>query len=258
MTDAGDQIVLTRFDRIDSTSLHARRLVEAGLTPPRPQAFVASEQTGAIGRLGRRFISPRGGVWVTLLWPVATLGAPPAPESLGARLGWATLEAVRDALSTAGDQPGRAAWKWPNDVLVDGRKVLGVLTEIAGTGPHRAVLVGIGANLNVAPGDLPARETGNAASLLALLGHPLDAARFESRVLANAVCALRHDRLKDEAIGALRESMAGLGTEVAGRRADGTLVFGTVCGIDEDGHPLLRTAEGARVRAVNVDWPAGW
>lgn len=254
-----DDLAFARFEAIDSTSLHARRLVDAAAEPLRPTVFVARTQSGGIGRLGRSFVSPVGGFWGTLLWPVAdgTEGGLRL-DTLGARLGWATLAAVRELLTAADADPGRALWKWPNDVLVDGRKVLGVLTETVGRGPTRALLVGVGCNVNVAAADLPADDTGGAASLRELTGRESDLGWFERVLLAGVVEAIATPVLKPAALGILRAGMAGLGTEIAGRQPGGALVFGTLAGADDEGRPVIRTAGGRLEPVVNVDWPSGW
>jgi BirA family transcriptional regulator, biotin operon repressor / biotin---[acetyl-CoA-carboxylase] ligase len=114
---------------------------------------VCDEQTGGRGRLGRSWSAPAG---TAIL--VSVLLEPPAGRAiaeLSLVAGVATAEAVEAATGT------RAHIKWPNDVLVDGRKVAGVLAEAS----EGAVVLGIGLNVNQVPGQLPANTALPAASL---------------------------------------------------------------------------------------------
>ena len=114
----------------------ARALAEAGLLPPFASVLALS-QTGGRGQMRRQWVSPPGNLYAALAWPAdaGDLGAA-APVVVGACLS--------DALQARGFD---ARVKWPNDLLVDGRKVGGILVEERGG----AVLAGIGLNLASAP-----------------------------------------------------------------------------------------------------------
>lgn len=141
------------FDVIDSTSLHARRLVERNEAGEGPLVIVAAMQTAGIGRLGRAWSSPRGGLWCTFVLPPARPYAE-VSDGLGMRIGTAVTEALRSAVGP--EHSPRLRTKWPNDVLLDGRKVCGVLTETAGAGEGLRVLVGVGVNIDFPVSDAPA------------------------------------------------------------------------------------------------------
>jgi len=117
--------------RATSTQREARRLIEEG-SATLGHAVVADQQTDGRGRFGRSWISPRGGLYVTFILP--------ADPSISLKAGLALVRALRAVSIPAG-------LKWPNDVLVDGLKIAGVLTEA--DGPY--ALVGIGLNLTQAP-----------------------------------------------------------------------------------------------------------
>ncbi|MBX3402102.1 MAG: biotin--[acetyl-CoA-carboxylase] ligase [Phycisphaeraceae bacterium] len=143
------------FDEIDSTSLHARRLVEAGSPETehsQPLVIVAATQTAGVGRLGRAWSSPRGGLWCTFVLRPSRAYAQMS-DGLGMRIGAAVTEALRAAAGP--EHAPRLQTKWPNDVLLDGRKVCGVLTETAGAGDRLRVLVGVGANIDFSVTDAP-------------------------------------------------------------------------------------------------------
>ena len=95
-TENSQKINIEQLDVVDSTSVHARRLIDAGAFGKAPRLFVALEQTGGVGRFGRAWASPLGGVWLTLGWPVTEL-APAVLDGLGLRIGLALLHAVDNA-----------------------------------------------------------------------------------------------------------------------------------------------------------------
>lgn len=136
-------------DSLDSTSAQALRLLAQGERGP--VLITAATQSAGRGRSGRSWCSPRGGVWMSLLWPA---GDPlQRYEAAPLLAGLATLE----ALEHAADPPlADLAIKWPNDVLVGGRKVAGILCQCevlpaAGAG----LVVGVGVNTNFDPDHLP-------------------------------------------------------------------------------------------------------
>jgi biotin-(acetyl-CoA carboxylase) ligase len=101
----GPAVQVDVFDSLESTSLHARRLVEAEGAGLIARLVVAGTQTGGIGRFRRRWASPRGGLWCTLVWPLAPDGGA-VLDGLGVRIGVACLEAVDGAIERAGGWPG--------------------------------------------------------------------------------------------------------------------------------------------------------
>jgi BirA family transcriptional regulator, biotin operon repressor / biotin---[acetyl-CoA-carboxylase] ligase len=133
------------FVSIDSTNLEARRLVAAG--EKGPLWLLADEQTGGKGRLGRQWHSPVGNLYTTLLLPLT------APAHCIAQIGFAVALAVHDvAVAFA---PGKSVHlKWPNDCLLGGGKLAGILCE---TVSARSLVVAIGCGINVAsqPEDVP-------------------------------------------------------------------------------------------------------
>ncbi len=131
--------------RTDSTSDRARALALAGA--PHGTLVTAGEQTAGRGRQGRRWSGPAGS---SLLMSVVVRDP---PELLPLAVGVAVAEAVGPA----------AQIKWPNDVLVDGRKVAGILVE--GRPLDGWSVVGIGVNVAVAVADLPAELRDRAGTL---------------------------------------------------------------------------------------------
>lgn len=141
---AGAPVLL--LDQIDSTNAEARRRAEAGETGP--LWIVARRQSEGRGRRGRRWESDSGNLFATLLTVTRKAPAEAAQVTFLAAL------AVADLLDTF-SPPASVAIKWPNDVLIDGKKASGILVE---SGPHDCgglwLAVGIGVNLAHAPDDV--------------------------------------------------------------------------------------------------------
>ncbi len=147
---------LRHLDQVDSTQAEARRLIAAG--EAEGWAIVAAQQSAGRGRLSRAWLSPPGNLYVSLiLRPPLPLAGWPQFASMAALAVAETL----DRLQVAG-----VALKWPNDVLVAGRKIAGVLSESVSD----YLVIGIGLNVNAdVPPDLP-----DATSLKLVLGHAVD------------------------------------------------------------------------------------
>lgn len=130
----------------NSDALAAARGGEQG-----PLWITARQQTAGRGRLGRTWDSPPGNLHASLL-----LTEPSSPEH-APELSFAAALAVHDALATIADPLGeRLALKWPNDILLDGAKVAGVLIEAeAAADRPLAVVVGIGINCTRHPVGTP-------------------------------------------------------------------------------------------------------
>ena len=156
--------------RYEELCASTQRLLQAD--DPEGAIAVAEEQSEGRGRLGRSWHAPRGTsvlVSVVLRPPVA----PPRLPELSLVAGGAVAEAIGE---TTGLEP---AIKFPNDVLVGGRKVAGILAE-AGDG---RVALGIGVNANQSAEQLPTDVQTEATSLRVELGRPVDRAALLAAVL---------------------------------------------------------------------------
>jgi BirA family biotin operon repressor/biotin-[acetyl-CoA-carboxylase] ligase len=128
-----------RFDSLPSTQDEIHRLAAAGA--PAGTVVVTAEQVAGRGSRGRQWTSMRGGLWLTMLCRPAE---PAAVELLSLRVGLA----VADALSELGGLPP-VALKWPNDLLLDDRKLGGILCEARWQGDGVGwVAVGVGLNVS--------------------------------------------------------------------------------------------------------------
>jgi BirA family biotin operon repressor/biotin-[acetyl-CoA-carboxylase] ligase len=147
------------FDEIDSTSDEALRRIRGGMAEE--EAVVARSQTAGRGRLGRRWASPAGNFYMTLMFPA------PAMDRIGEIALVAALGAG-EALTRLLPGTARISYKWPNDLMIEGKKLGGILieSEIDPAG-RRWVAVGIGINVAQAPEDLPATSLSAAGTIIA-------------------------------------------------------------------------------------------
>lgn len=236
---------LLSLDEVDSTNDEGKRFVAEGERGP--LWIVAGRQTQGRGRLGRQWVSTPGNLHASLVLSGGSL------PSLAPQLGFVAGVALIDAVRRVSGLGERLALKWPNDLLLDGGKLAGVLLEgvpIA-TGDPRApheciVVIGIGVNCASAPRGLPypARalsEAGSGAPTAERLFGPLTDAFVAALDLwagGDGFAAIREKWL---------ESAASLGQPVRVLLARDEEVRGRFLTIDARGRMVVATAEGERV-----------
>lgn len=156
------------LEQVDSTNTYLKRRGAEGA--PHGLAVLAEEQTGGRGRRGRRFESPRGaGLYLSVL--LRPDCAPAEAVSLTAWVGVAVCDAVEQA---AGVRP---KIKWTNDIILNGRKLCGILTEMSVEGETGAVdyvVAGMGTNVGETAEDFTAAGLSDIATSLAIEGHAVD------------------------------------------------------------------------------------
>ena len=222
----------------DSTNAHALRMAP---TLAGPAWFLAHEQTAGRGRRARVWASPRGNFHGTLLMQPREAAGVVALRSFAAAL------ALRDALAGLTGADAALALKWPNDVLLNGGKVAGILLESVASGDGVAHLaIGVGVNLIAAPDPslveqdaLPAvtvlGETGQRATPEAFLDMLAPAyARWEATLATQGFAPLRQEWLGSAArLGQMIRARTGAFTR-EGRfetvDAAGALILGTADG----------------------------
>jgi BirA family transcriptional regulator, biotin operon repressor / biotin---[acetyl-CoA-carboxylase] ligase len=191
----------------------------------------ADTQTGGKGRHGRSWVSPPGNLHASTL--VRLIPGDPSPPTL------ALVAAVAlDQLVTAYVDAGRAMLKWPNDLLVDGAKLSGILLERSGD----AVVIGFGVNLAHHPEDLDRPAT----SLAAVCTSAPEPGLF----LADLADSFAHWLARwREGLAPVRrrwlERAHPIGTPLSAQGADGVIVEGLFDGLDEGGALRLRLAGGS-------------
>ncbi|MFZ5354807.1 MAG: biotin--[acetyl-CoA-carboxylase] ligase [Bacillota bacterium] len=145
------------FDSLDSTNNYAKKL--AGEDFEEGTVVIAEMQTAGRGRLGRSWISPRGkGIWMTIMLK------PDINPLYAQRVTLVAACAVNDAIK---EISGIASGiKWPNDIVANGKKLCGILTEMgAEVDAINYLIVGIGINANLDDDDIPAELAGAATSI---------------------------------------------------------------------------------------------
>jgi BirA family biotin operon repressor/biotin-[acetyl-CoA-carboxylase] ligase len=214
---------------VGSTNDEAARLAETGA--PEGTVVWAREQTGGRGRRGRHWASPVGNLYSS------TVLRPECPASRAAELGFVAALAVADMVPSS----RQVRLKWPNDVLVDGGKVAGILLESAVSQDARVqhVIAGIGVNVGFAPQLADMRYPSS------MLGGTVEAAL--ETLTAALVARLAQWRAEGfERVRRAWLAQAGpLGAEVDVRLGN-ELVRGRFAGLDREGALLLETAQGRR------------
>jgi BirA family biotin operon repressor/biotin-[acetyl-CoA-carboxylase] ligase len=214
------------FPSIGSTNDEALRWSAGGA--PDLSLVVADEQTAGRGRAGRRWHTPPG----TALAFSLVLRPSPAESTYPARLTGLAALALVDSCGALGLQ---ARIKWPNDVLLGGRKTAGILVESSwGAQALDAAVLGVG--LNVAPAAVPpAGELSfPATSLEAELGQPIQRPQLLRDILA-ALLAWRSRIGSKEFLDAWEASLAYRGELVTVAQDGGQSLTGTLLGLERDG-----------------------
>jgi BirA family biotin operon repressor/biotin-[acetyl-CoA-carboxylase] ligase len=222
---------LTIVEVTGSTNDDAKAAARSGA--PAGAAFVADAQTAGRGRLGRLWHSPPG----TSLYASFIL-RPEVPAHRLAPLSLAVGVGVVDAVAGFVARE-RLGIKWPNDVMLDGRKVSGVLVEAqVVAGRVESVIVGIG--VNVTAREFPA-ELADRATSLAIAG-----ARVARGDVFVALCRSLERRIDSWARDGLTEVMEAVRSldTLRGRSVMVDAIAGTAIGIDDDGRLLVRLADG--------------
>jgi BirA family biotin operon repressor/biotin-[acetyl-CoA-carboxylase] ligase len=230
---------------LPSTSDLAKELAEEGAL--HGDVVIAERQTAGRGRRGRFWVSPPGkNLYASIIL------RPDLPPHRASELTLLASVALCEVLRETGAE---AVIKWPNDLLVGGKKVAGILTEMAAD-PDRVqwVVVGLGVNLNVGPGDLPEDLRDEATSVAVARGSSVPRALFAAALLARLEAWLdRHAAEGFAPVRAAWRALSGtLGREVRVVTGEGD-VTGVAFDVDETGALLVRGPAGVtRILAGDV------
>jgi BirA family biotin operon repressor/biotin-[acetyl-CoA-carboxylase] ligase len=246
------------YTTVESTNDEARRL--AARHGEGPLIVTAETQSAGRGRHGREWISPRGGAWMSIAWPMLRPASFYDSVPLVAAL--ALVRAIERLIERAGggELIREIRVKWPNDILLTGRKVAGVLCERilparVGEGddrgrssPSSCLIIGVGVNADFDEAELPVDALRfPATTLRAVLGAPIDVEQLIDSY-SRAMLALMHefDRagLTADMLSDLRDRLAFGGCTVQVIHEGGQLIRGRQVGIDDHGRLLLETERG--------------
>jgi BirA family biotin operon repressor/biotin-[acetyl-CoA-carboxylase] ligase len=237
-----------------STNSDVSALGRAGA--PEGAVVVADAQTAGRGRLGRTWVSRPGlNLYLSILLRPSIV--PAAAPQLALVAGLAVAE-------TFEEEGLSASIKWPNDVLLGGRKACGILTELEAEADRvDFVVVGIGVNLNSVDEDFPPELRSRATSLRLARGREVERARFAAQLLSRFERC--YERFREHGFGGLasewerRSALVGRELTIDGA---GETVSGEYAGIDAEGALLLRDREAAggirRVLAGDVTIVGGY
>ncbi len=230
-----DGVELLHFEEIDSTSSEAARQIAAGNETP--TWIWADRQVAGRGRRGREWVSQSGNLFCTLMLPVTVTVAEAAKLSFVAALAGAAM--VEHFAPGADVQV-----KWPNDVLLRGKKVMGILLEsnTSTIDQDKIVLsIGIGVNLTSYPDNVETKATS------------IQSQGFEAPLPADALSVLANEthRLlaiwEQKGFGPLREAWLakakGVGQDIRVRLPHETLL-GVFDGLDDTGALVLKKSDG--------------
>ncbi len=225
------------FDTIDSTNTYAKKLAEAEFNEG--TVIIAEQQTAGRGRLGRNWISPAGkGIWMSILLK------PTLEPKDAAKITLLTACAVCRAIEHFNIKP---MIKWPNDILVNGKKLCGILTEMnIEVDVIGYVVVGIGMNVNLSMEDLHPDildtatsikiETGTEASRKAIIAEIIN--QFEqlyNQLINNSSINSIIDEYKS------KSAVLGKAIRIINKKEE---ISGQVVDINQEGHLLVKLSDG--------------
>lgn len=233
---------VVRLQECGSTMDEAKRLAHEGA--PHGTVVVAQRMEAGRGQHGHKWFAPEGGLYLSVIFRDLD-----DPRFLTLALG----NAVADVLEVAGVEP---RMKWVNDVLVDDRKVAGILVEAESTGGHIDFLVaGIGINVNGARDRFPADLQPVVTTVEEELGVEQCVPDLEAFLLEEIdrwVQAVRRGATGDILrVWRGRDALKGRSVRVAESGEDVTGVAG---GVDDAGHLLVETDDGPRTVAQGSTW----
>jgi len=219
---------------LGSTQNLARELAQAGAAEG--TVVLAGRQTAGQGRLERFWVSPRGGLYLTVVLR-------PSAEHLKALVIIAGLAVARGIERLAGL---KTSLKWPNDVLVGERKIAGILSESELVGENVShALVGIGVNVNVDMTPYP-QSAPLATSVMTELGREVSREALAASILNEFEALYLAARAGEPIHEEWRARLGTLGKDVRVRFGE-RVEEGLAEDVDSDGNLILRRADGSRV-----------
>jgi len=216
-------------------STNAEALVRARAGERGPLWITSAVQESGRGRRGKNWVSPPGNLYASLLL------TDPAPQAVASQLSFVAALALHDAVAACAPQLGPLLKvKWPNDLLLGGAKIAGILIE-AESGPPFTAVIGMGVNCASHPDETPYPATDLAAASAVVTPEPL------LRALAGAMQTRLAQWDRGEGFAAIREGWlkraAGLGENIHVRLPEREF-SGIFEGLDKAGRLLVRGEDG--------------
>jgi BirA family transcriptional regulator, biotin operon repressor / biotin---[acetyl-CoA-carboxylase] ligase len=244
-SDLPDGYRIKRLDDTVSTNADCLEAAKAGEASG--LWIMARRQSGGRGSRGRSWVSQEGNLFASLML------REPAPANVFAELTFVASLAVRDAIARLARQQGvsrTVALKWPNDVLVSGRKISGILLESHEAGGERVVIIGIGVNCISHPEETLLRATDLAAE--GIQAGTEEVLVEISASLSNYLTTWN----RGEGFEAIRQAWLDEATGIGQRiyvKMPGRELTGTFEDLAPDGNLVLTLDDGSAVRLSAAD-----
>jgi BirA family biotin operon repressor/biotin-[acetyl-CoA-carboxylase] ligase len=236
---------LVALEEIDSTNSEAKRLAEAGAEDG--TLVWARSQTGGYGRQGRTWSSASGNLFLSLIV------RPDCPLATAAQFSFIAAVALGDAFGSVAPPMIEVTYKWPNDVLLNGRKAAGILLESKGNAQQNLewLVIGIGANITSFP-----TETRLPATSLHFEGCPTSVSAVDLLEAFGRHMLSWINIWLDDGFGPVRHAWLrhaqGLKEQIEVRLPSETL-HGIFADLDADGTLLLQLPDGSERRIAAGD-----
>lgn len=231
------------YDSISSTNNRGKEIADER---QEGTLVIAEEQTQGKGRLSRRWISPKGkGLWFSII-----LKPDLKPDKVY-KITLIGAAAISEALKEIGI---KSYIKWPNDIIVEGKKVCGILTEM-GCEKDRVkyVIMGIGINVNLEEEDFDDELIKKATSLRIIAGKEIDRSILLAKVLNHIeklYIPFKEKGSLDETIRICKERSILIGKEVRILRGNAE-TLAKVLDIDDEGHLLVQYEDGKKEKILS-------
>ncbi|WAA10578.1 biotin--[acetyl-CoA-carboxylase] ligase [Fervidibacillus albus] len=233
------------FETVSSTQTIAKQFIP--LKAKEGTLIIAEEQTAGRGRMARKWYSQKGGLWFSVIVK------PNIPIKIAPQLTLLTAVAVVRAIKDV--LPLQPKIKWPNDILINGKKVCGILTELqSANGSIEAIIIGVGMNVNQGKNNFPKDIRPIATSIFAESGNTIDL--FS---LLKAFCVhfeqlyeqyLQHGFKEIQTLW--EQNCDTIGKEVVATTIRET-IDGKVIGISEEGALLIKKENGKVSEIFSAD-----
>ncbi len=228
---------IVHYNTVDSTNSQGKLMAAQGAIEG--TIVISEEQTGGKGRLGREWISPKGtGIWMSI---ILKPNIEPQEATIITQI---TAAAVASAIIKLTGI--KAGIKWPNDIIVDGKKVCGILTEMSGElNSINYVVVGIGVNVNMNQEDFPEELKEVAISLKESFGEDLSRKELVIKILSEfeeLYLDFINTNNAQKSISICRELSVTLGKQVKIVQR-GKTILAEALDITEDGELLIKSSD---------------
>ena len=232
-------IELHSYDSLDSTNNEVLRLIASGAANEKT-VVTATEQFAGRGRRNSNWESPAGGLYMTLVTKIRNV-------RIAGQLAYVASLAVRDAVSVYAAANSTITCKWPNDLLLNGKKVSGILIETL----DDYYAVGVGINLSLVP-----NSVADKAISMADLNFKVEPSEMLNRVILSFRYWNKVWRENDFYIvrTAWLDAAHGINQPIIVRFPDGAEVQGKFQGIDEEGALVLERVDGSnqKINAAEI------